>query len=185
MGCVWSSIKINKDSTLKIAVVLNAITLFIYLLLFYPQMHVDDMIQWYSFSGILSGKLEGHFLWMSDTIAYFLGELTSIFPSIQWLAILEIGMSFVALTITTYIILEHKWGKIGNIIIFLLLTLYGYESYVTIVFTKSAGISVALSLYGLLSTKIGWKPKIICIIDFVLALSMRGAFFDMILGYSF
>ncbi|MBR5648300.1 hypothetical protein [Pseudobutyrivibrio sp.] len=175
----WAYYKENKW---VFSILVNLITISGFLIIYSPQMYVDDMVQWYTFNGIYSGEIENHLMWMGDIITIVLKLLMAISSNIQWLYVLEITMSFVSLVIMTYIIQEYNWGNIGNVITGGLLFLYGYECYISVSFTKVAGIVGVLSVFGIISIHTKWLAKTISVVLFILSMSMRQQYLIMIVS---
>lgn len=93
------------------------------------------------------GKRDGHFVNSNFFLGSFEKIMQGIVPTIRWHSVLQYVFLFVGLTLLTYVIVHYRNGKLVSVIV-LLAT--GYETYVSLQFTKTTAILAGGCLLTLL-----------------------------------
>lgn len=121
------------------SVLLNLLFLTLIFIIFRPVYETNDDIGISNMVNGAKGSYDPHLVF----VHYFLGLLLSAFyrlaGSVAWYALLQYAVLFCAFTAVTYVVIRRLGGS-GVWIALILLTIFGYEGYVSMQFTKTAGI---------------------------------------------
>lgn len=133
-------------SNLIKAIVLNAIVLIALLLFFKPTLKSDDYYLSEIIYGAVSGEYDVHLVYNNILLGYFTKALLEVFPNVAWFSVLQIAFLFFAFIILTYWILSNRTTEYKYFISVIILLVFGYECYIRLTFTKTAGILIAVGL---------------------------------------
>ncbi len=133
-------------------ILINAVLLASLLLLFTPTEKIDDYRLKFILAGAATGQSDSHLLQYSN---FFLGRilqtLTTWFHAIPWYEATQYVALFVSFCVLVYLVKKRKLGTAGNAILLILLVIFGYEAYIKLTFSKTAGIACAAGLFLLFS----------------------------------
>ena len=155
-GWIWRIIKNMKTSAniqrkidykkLLTALAINAAFLIVLLLMFTPAEKTDD----YSMKAILDGAYgygtSSHLLYINFLLGSFLKILQNIAPVIPWYEVSNYAAIFISLTIVTYVVFSFEKIKRSVLILIPVLAFWGFEGYIKLTFSKTAGIAAASGL---------------------------------------
>ncbi len=151
-------IKVKSNVIIK-SVLLNLLYLFGMNLLFRAFFSDDDFLMSEKCYGIFEDDYDYRLNYINHNYGKFLVFLLKLFPNIPWYTIVFYICIFISLTLLTCIILEWKNDILGFIISNILILFISYEGYISIQFTKVAGITGAVGFFVLLLTYSSWKQK--------------------------
>ena len=118
----------------------------------------DDASLSYIVSGAY-GETSSRMIHTNIIIGKILSSLTNFFPLIKWYIVFAYFVLFISFCFLTYVIIK-KCGQFGYYVSVVILTYFGYECYVAIQYTKTAGLAtiagILLILYVLDSKKWNW-----------------------------
>ena len=105
------------------------------------------------------GEASPYMIYTNIIIGKILSRLTYFFPMIKWYIVFTYFVLFISFCFLTYVIIK-KCGQFGYYVSVVILTYFGYECYVAIQYTKTAGLAtiagILLILYVLDSKKWNW-----------------------------
>ncbi len=145
-----------KNSQLFKIILINVITLVGFILIFQPVEKIDDYRMKFTLAGATTGEYGCHLLYSNIILGYILKIITKLFPVVSWYETFQYIVILLSFCVVTYLVLEKKMGALGNGIIAILLFVFGYEAYIKLTFSKTAGIASAagvILLYKLLSSE--------------------------------
>lgn len=142
--------KLTKSEIFKV-VFINFIFLCVLLLMFEPVEKLDDYRMKFALAGAATGEPSCHLLYSNIFLGIILETLTKIVPSVPWYEAYQYIALFFAFSTMTYLILQKKLGTVGNGIIAILLFVFGYEAYIKLTFSKTAGIVSAVGMIFMLT----------------------------------
>ena len=93
------------------------------------------------------GETDIHLVFSHLILGAILKVLYSITAAFSWYAVLMYLTIFLSLTGITYVMLERLGNVSGSVLALFLLIYYGYEGYVRMQFTKTAGIATAAGMF--------------------------------------
>lgn len=154
----------KNQGKLWFSIFINIIVLFTLMAVYKPLYENNDDMAIISLVGGVKGVFDAHLVHMSRVIGYILKLLYSMNAGIPWYALLQYAFLFAAFTGITYVFLNKLKHASSLPIVLLFLYFFGYEGYVHIQFTKSAGIITvaggALLFWALFQEKIPAKAYI-------------------------
>ncbi|MBQ1387101.1 MAG: hypothetical protein IIY75_09905, partial [Erysipelotrichales bacterium] len=142
------------------AFAVNIFVMFLMAVMFTTSEKTDDYVMKLILSGAMSGTPDAHLLYVNFFLGKTLEILTKFVPQVSWMEVSQIGTVFLSLTIFTIFMQDEEkpaqsWAAILPVIIF-----FGYEGYMKITFTKTAGIAMGVGMlllcYAFLQKKT-WK----------------------------
>lgn len=110
------------------------------------------------------GEYESRIVCIHEFIGKLLKGLLTIFPSVPWYSVIQYVCLFAAFTAILFIFLSNEKNEYRYIMSWIFLITFGYECYVKIQFSKTAGvltIAGILLLYEALRTKRIHFPSLI------------------------
>ena len=126
---------------------INILLLFFLLLFFVPVEKTDDFNEKTILSGAFSGEPSAHLLYSGYIYGGCLKLLQQTILGIAWYEVLQYIWLFISFTIITSVVLKNKDRKHCMMILLPILIYFGYESYIKLTFTKTAGIAVAAGFF--------------------------------------
>lgn len=141
-----------KNSYLLQAILINVILLIVLLVLFEPAEKIDDYRMKFILAGGALGEPSAHLLYSNIFLGSILEQLTKIIPLIPWYEVTQYILLFLSFTTVTYMILCKGMKASGYGIFTVLLFVFGFETYIKLTFSKTAGIAVASGLIFLMNT---------------------------------
>lgn len=168
---------------------INLLIFFMLLLFFEPTAKSDD----YDMANLLYGGFNGEYspfiLYINILMGQFMKLLLSIWPNVSWYYILQFLFMIVAFSTITYVlVIRGVWNNF-KIFCYLILVFSGYEFYIRITFTKTAGLTIIAGLVLLLDLIEEQKDNIglycFAVIQIIVGTMFRNSVFFMLLGVSF
>ena len=158
-------------SLLMQAIIMNFFVFLVSQIFFEPEFETNDDNYISSILYGVYGNYDTHLVYMN----VFLGKIIKLFlvicPKLPWYTIIQYGFLCMAFTSLIYIVLKEKEGKVGYFLCWVMLIFFGYECYVEIQYSKTAGVvtiaGILLIYTGLKAEKIN---KIKVALGFILAL---------------
>ncbi len=147
---VWertvNAIKWKIRGSLNWALLLNYIVFLILVCLFQPYFETnDDSAMRMTVSGA-GGYYDSHLIYINILIGKLIVFLETHVPTGNWYTLIQLIIVFFSLCTVTYILIERSGIKYGSWISLILLTFFGYEGYIAVQFTKTAGFAAAAGM---------------------------------------
>ena len=162
----------DKHSTLLVSFLLNVIVMFVLILIFDPHYDVDDDIAMSNLVDGSKGMHDTHLIFINSVIGYILKYLYIHIPIIPWYAVLQYIIIFVSFTACTFVMLKRLKTGYTKCVYLIFLTVFSFECYIFIQFSKTAAIaSVAGVLLLLAALALKKISKGLLIIGYVLSLT--------------
>ena len=155
----------RQTSTVWFACVFNLTVLVLMLLILRPGYETNDDISISMIANGAWGVRDMHVICQN----YLLGKLYNLFYTvghgmIPWYAVLQYTFVFSALTTVTCVLFRRLKGEQAFLVNGILLLYFGYECYIRMQYTKTAGImlgaGVFLLFYEMEKEKISWKAVV-------------------------
>lgn len=155
----------RQTSTVWFACVFNLTVLVLMLLILRPGYETNDDISISMIANGAWGVRDMHVICQN----YLLGKLYNLFYTaghgmIPWYVILQYAFVFSALTTVTCVLFRRLKGEQAFLVNGILLLYFGYECYIRMQYTKTAGImlgaGVFLLFYEMEKEKISWKAVV-------------------------
>lgn len=140
-----------KQSIAIQSVFLNLVYLFGIQLFWRPFLASDDFFMSNIVYGVSKNDYDYQVTFMNFIYGRWIVFLMRLFPKVPWYTISFYFLIFMALTLFTYMILKWNDSYAGLLLANILLLYFSYEGYVSIHFTKVAGIVGGAALFALLS----------------------------------
>lgn len=132
---------------IRFAIISNAIALLVSLFLFKPFFEeMDDTLLAMIVEGAF-GKRDAHLVYSNYLLGTIYKALQCVLPQIRWHSVLQYFFLFIGFSAVIYILTCYKKGKLISSI---LLLAAGYETYVSLQFTKTAAFTAGCGLIVLL-----------------------------------
>ena len=128
---------------------INILLLFFLLLFFIPAEKTDDFNEKSILSGAFSGETSAHLLYSYYFYGGGLKLLQELLPGIAWYEVIQYVLLFISFTIITYLVWNKRDKKYSLLILLPVLLYFGYDSYIKLTFTKTAGIVIASGFFML------------------------------------
>lgn len=135
-------VKEKKPCYLLFIILVNIVVLGVLLLLFEATGKSDDYDMANALFGGIAGETSPFILYINPLLGYVLQFLVNIFPSVSWLYITEIFSIFLSFCIISWILLKKNNIQKFYLFYSVLMLFAGYEFYIRITFTKTAGILI-------------------------------------------
>ncbi len=155
----------RQTSTVWFACVFNLTVLVLMLLILRPGYETNDDISISMIANGAWGVRDMHVICQN----YLLGKLYNLFYTaghgmIPWYAVLQYTFVFSALTTVTCVLFRRLKGEQAFLVNGILLLYFGYECYIRMQYTKTAGIMLGagafLLFYEMEKEKISWKAVV-------------------------
>lgn len=137
-------------------------------------------------SGMYTGSPDGHAIYIQAILAYPLSWLYQWLPMLNWYGILLCVLQWIGLGL----LMERVWERLDKkkscmlviAIILLIFFIAVWENYVSITYTTTAGILLAMTLFWYLTGDLCIYTQAITALLVLLALSLRFQFAPVILS---
>ena len=139
-----------KKHTLLTAILINAAILAVLTALFIPHFQTNDDMAILTLAGHVKSVSDPHVVYQNIILGFIYEGLYSLTTAVPWYALLQYAALFASFTAAAWVILKRLGVSLGIILCTLLITVFGYESYIQIQFSKTAGICTAAGLLLLL-----------------------------------
>lgn len=131
--------KLGQKSIWK-SLLLNLIFLLVFLIIFNPDYEVRDDNMMKEIAAGARGTYNSYLVFINIIIGKILTTLYTIIPGVEWYSIVQTGIIFFAFVILAWMVYV-RWGTSwGTGINCAILGFFGYECYVGMQFTKTAGL---------------------------------------------
>ncbi len=134
---VWAD---RNREKLWFSALLNVFFLVLILILFRPIYETNDDIGISNMVNGAKGTYDPHLVFSHYFFGLLLSALYRLAGSVPWYAVLQYTVLFCAFIAVTYVLIHRLGGSSGIWIALIVLTVFGYEGYVSLQFTKTAGI---------------------------------------------
>lgn len=132
---------------LRFTAISNIITLLFSLFVFKPFFEeLDDTVIAMIAEGAF-GKRDAHLVYSNYLLGTIYKFMQSIMPRVRWHSVIQYFFLFIGFSIVTYVLVHYKKGEMLSVI---LLLAAGYETYVSLQFTKTAAFTAGCGLVVLL-----------------------------------
>lgn len=167
---------------MKKSIILNIFYMLAMVLFFTPFLSIDDYLMSEYAYGVFSDTYDYCVRYENFIYGRIVTFLMRLVPALPWYTILFYVWVFMALTLFTYIILRYFNSDLGIILANIMLLFFSYEGYVTIQFSKVAGLIGAVGFFALILTKSSWKVRTCGGILFFLSCLIRDGVSQMIVA---
>ena len=142
-----------------------------------PSFETNDDIVFAELGSGLRGVKDAHLIFQNYGLGMIYRFLYAVTGRLPWYTIVQYMILFVAFTAITYVLVS-RLGEISGLCLFVILVCgFGYEGYVHLQFTKTAGIAAAaavfLLFYLLEQKKYSWWGIIVGVLLAVIAYMYR------------
>lgn len=138
----------EKKNSLWIKVILMNLVIFVLSqVMFQPSFETCDDNYMAAILYGTYGEYNAHFIFSNIILGKVLKSLTVICPILPWYAIVQYVGLFLAFTSITFVLMKKEKNQYRTFLCWALLVVFGYECYVKVQFTKTAGV---LTIAGLL-----------------------------------
>lgn len=125
-----------------------------------PSFETNDDIVFAELGSGLRGVKDAHLVFQNYGLGMIYRLLYGVTGRLPWYTIVQYMILFAAFTVVTYVLIS-RLGEISGLCLFVILACgFGYEGYIHLQFTKTAGIAAAaavfLLLYLLKQEKYSW-----------------------------
>lgn len=145
-----------KNNLLIQAVLINVCVFFLFQVFFNPYFETNDDNYISAILYGVYGHYDTHLVYMNVIMGKIIKFFLLIFPQLPWYTIIQYGVLWVAFTAITYLTLKEKETKTGYFLSWIVLIFFGYECYVKIQYSKTAGV---VTIAGILLIYTGLKQK--------------------------
>ncbi len=137
---------------------INILFFIFFNLLFYSRYHtVDDVFMQMIVCGAF-GKPDPHLVYTNVIPGFILTLFYSVSSKMPWYGLMHIGLSFISLSVITYVFFNRNNTVLKNLIL-VLVFITSYEAYTKIQFTKTAAY-LAVSGYALIDYSLGCEKRL-------------------------
>ena len=145
----WTYLK-QKCRRISPAVTANLLVLLAMLLIMRPSFETNDDIVFAELGSGLRGVKDAHLVFQNYGLGVIYRFLYSVTGRLPWYTIFQYAVLFVAFTAVTYVLMNRLEGISGLCLSLILVCGFGYEGYIHLQFTKTAGIAAAAAVFLLL-----------------------------------
>ena len=115
-----------------------------------PSFETNDDIVFAELGSGLRGVKDAHLVFQNYGLGMIYRFLYGVTGRLPWYTIVQYMILFVAFTVVTYVLIS-RLGEISGLCLFVILVCgFGYEGYIHLQFTKTAGIAAAAAVFLLL-----------------------------------
>ena len=136
----------KKNNKLLLAFVINLLVMGLFLLLYYPVYETNDDSAILSFASGAYGVYDAHLIYQNYLLGWLYIQLYQLNHVLPWYALIQYMLLFVSFTALTFILMEYLESPSFLWIILIILLFFGFDTYVKIQYTKTAGILSAAGL---------------------------------------
>ncbi|MCD7981964.1 MAG: hypothetical protein LUF32_06575 [Clostridiales bacterium] len=119
---------------------INIVYFLIYFFIFTPRYETNDDQALDSIVSGYRGSYTSHLVFINIFLGKILKMLVTVLPAVKWYPLMHFSVLFVGFVLISYILVK-KCNRFGYIFVFIILTYFGYECYVNVQFTKTAGVA--------------------------------------------
>lgn len=140
----------QKYRKISVALISNLLILGAMAAFMRPSFETNDDIVFAELGSGLRGVKDAHLVFQNYGLGMIYRFLYGVTGRLPWYTIVQYMILFAAFTVVTYVLIS-RLGKISGLCLFVILVCgFGYEGYIHLQFTKTAGIAAAAAVFLLL-----------------------------------
>lgn len=140
----------QKYRKISVALISNFLILGAMAAVMRPSFETNDDIVFAELGSGLRGVKDAHLVFQNYGLGMIYRLLYGVTGRLPWYTIVQYMILFVAFTVVTYVLIS-RLGEISGLCLFVILACgFGYEGYIHLQFTKTAGIAAAAAVFLLL-----------------------------------
>ena len=140
----------QKYRKISVALISNLLILGAMAAFMRPSFETNDDIVFAELGSGLRGVKDAHLVFQNYGLGMIYRLLYGVTGRLPWYTIVQYMILFVAFTVVTYVLIS-RLGEISGLCLFVILVCgFGYEGYIHLQFTKTAGIAAAAAVLLLL-----------------------------------
>ena len=140
----------QKYRKISVALISNLLILGAMAAFMRPSFETNDDIVFAELGSGLRGVKDAHLVFQNYGLGMLYRLLYGVTGRLPWYTIVQYMILFVAFTVVTYVLIS-RLGEISGLCLFVILACgFGYEGYIHLQFTKTAGIAAAAAVFLLL-----------------------------------
>lgn len=140
----------QKYRKISVALISNLLILGAMAAFMRPSFETNDDIVFAELGSGLRGVKDAHLVFQNYGLGMIYRLLYEVTGRLPWYTIVQYMILFAAFTVVTYVLIS-RLGEISGLCLFVILACgFGYEGYIHLQFTKTAGIAAAAAVFLLL-----------------------------------
>lgn len=140
----------QKYRKISVALISNLLILGAMAAFMRPSFETNDDIVFAELGSGLRGVKDAHLVFQNYGLGMIYRLLYGVTGRLPWYTIVQYMILFAAFTVVTYVLMS-RLGEISGLCLFVILACgFGYEGYIHLQFTKTAGIAAAAAVFLLL-----------------------------------
>ena len=140
----------QKYRKISVALISNLLILGAMVAFMRPSFETNDDIVFAELGSGLRGVKDAHLVFQNYGLGMIYRLLYGVTGRLPWYTIVQYMILFAAFTVVTYVLIS-RLGEISGLCLFVILACgFGYEGYIHLQFTKTAGIAAAAAVFLLL-----------------------------------
>ena len=140
----------QKYRKISVALISNLLILGAMAAFMRPSFETNDDIVFAELGSGLRGVKDAHLVFQNYGLGMIYRLLYGVTGRLPWYTIVQYKILFAAFTVVTYVLIS-RLGEISGLCLFVILACgFGYEGYIHLQFTKTAGIAAAAAVFLLL-----------------------------------
>lgn len=140
----------KKYRKISVALISNLLILGAMAAFMRPSFETNDDIVFAELGSGLRGVKDAHLVFQNYGLGMIYRLLYGVTGRLPWYTIVQYMILFAAFTVVTYVLIS-RLGEISGLCLFVILACgFGYEGYIHLQFTKTAGIAAAAAVFLLL-----------------------------------
>lgn len=140
----------QKYRKISVALISNLLILGAMVAFMRPSFETNDDIVFAELGSGLRGVKDAHLVFQNYGLGMIYRLLYGVTGRLPWYTIVQYMILFVSFTVVTYVLIS-RLGEISGLCLFVILACgFGYEGYIHLQFTKTAGIAAAAAVFLLL-----------------------------------
>lgn len=140
----------QKYRKISVALISNFLILGAMAAVMRPSFETNDDIVFAELGSGMRGVKDAHLVFQNYGLGMIYRLLYGMTGRLPWYTIVQYMILFVAFTVVTYVLIS-RLGEISGLCLFVILACgFGYEGYIHLQFTKTAGIAAAAAVFLLL-----------------------------------
>lgn len=150
MGAKWAEAVRKRRESLGFALCVNLLAMAVMVLLMRPSFETNDDIVFAEFGSGLRGVKDAHLVFQNYILGLIYRFLYQATGRLPWYTIVQYAVLLAAFSAVTYVLMNRLEGYSGLYLSVIFLCCFGYEAYIHIQFTKTAGIAATAAVFLLL-----------------------------------
>ncbi len=152
MKVQWLESVKNRRKSILFAVCVNLLVMAAMVMLMRPSFETNDDIVFAEFGSGLRGVKDAHLVFQNYILGLIYRFLYQVTGRLPWYTIFQYVVLAAAFSAVTYVLMNRLEGYSGLYLSVIFLCCFGYEAYIHIQFTKTAGIASGAAVFLLLHT---------------------------------